>query len=66
MDFVLVKNANDEPVYSVEANGTNVYNPHTSECGRFVVDPLEHYKLDQKTVDALAMLNAHFNYSTEC
>lgn len=66
MDFVLTTNIDGDPVYAVEVNGMTIYNPHFSECGRFVVDPLTHYKLDQKTVDALAMLNAHFNYSTEC
>jgi hypothetical protein len=66
MNFVLSKNCNDDPVYALVLNGSEIYNPHSSECGRFVVDPFEHYGLDQKTVEALAMLNAHFGYSTEC
>jgi len=65
MNFVLSRNNNDESVYAIEHNGIEVYNPNYSECGRFAVNPLEHYGLDQKTVDALALLNAHFNYSTE-
>ena len=65
MNFVLSRNNNDEPVYAIEHNGIEVYNPNYSECGRFAVNALEHYGLDQKTVDALALLNAHFNYSTE-
>jgi hypothetical protein len=66
MDFTLTKNVNDEPVYAVELDGMTIYNPRMSECGRFAVDPLKHYGLDDQTVQALAMLNAHFNYSTEC
>jgi hypothetical protein len=66
MDFVLIQNVNDEPVYAIQLEGATIFNPNFSECGRFVVNPKEHYGLDQKTVDALAMLNAHFGYSTEC
>jgi hypothetical protein len=66
MNFVLTTNTNDEPVYAVEVNGMSIYNPRMSECGRFAVDPFQAYGLDSKTVDALALLNAHFNYSTEC
>ena len=66
MNFVLCTNTNDEPVYAVEVNGMTIYNLRMSECGRFTVDPLQAYGLDSKTVDALALLNAHFNYSTEC
>lgn len=58
MNFTLSRNNNDEPVYSVEVNGSEIYNPNYSECGRFAVNPQEHYKLDQKTVDALALLNS--------
>jgi hypothetical protein len=65
MNFILSRNNNDEPVYSVEINGSEIYNPNYSECGRFAVNPLQHYGLDQKTVDALALLNSFFNYSTE-
>lgn len=65
MNFVLSRNNNDEPVYAIEANGSEIYNPNFSECGRFAVDPQKYYGLDQKTVDALALLNYHFNYSTE-
>jgi hypothetical protein len=66
MNFILINNVNDEPVYAIELDGATIFNPNFSECGRFVVNPLEHYKLDQKIVDALALLNAHFGYSTEC
>lgn len=66
MNFILINNVNDEPVYAIELEGATIFNPNFSECGRFSVDPLEHYGLDKKIVDALAMLNAHFNYSTEC
>jgi len=66
MNFVLINNFNDEPVYAIDLVGSTIFNPNFSECGRFVVDPLAHYGLDQKIVEALAMLNAHFNYSTEC
>jgi hypothetical protein len=66
MNFVLIQNVNDEPVYAIELDGATIFNPNFSECGRFAVNPKEHYGLDQKTVDALAMLNAHFGYSTEC
>ena len=65
MNFILSRNNNDEPVYSVEVNGSEIYNPNYSECGRFAVNPKEHYELEQKTVDALALLNSFFNYSTE-
>ena len=66
MNFILKNNVNDEPVYAIELEGSTIFNPNFSECGRFVVDPLSNYGLDQIIVDALAMLNAHFNYSTEC
>jgi hypothetical protein len=66
MNFILSKNNDDNLVYAIEHNGMEVYNPNYSECGRFAVDPLQHYGFDQKTVDALALLNAHFGYSTEC
>ena len=66
MNFVLIQNVNDEPVYAIELEGATIFNPNFSECGRFVVNPQEHYKLDEKIVSALAMLNAHFGYSTEC
>lgn len=65
MDFVLTTNIDGDPVYAVEVNGMTIYNPHFSECGRFSVDPLQNYGLDEKAVNALAMLNAYFNYSTE-
>jgi hypothetical protein len=66
MNFILINNVNNEPVYAIELDGATIFNPNFSECGRFAVNPQEHYGLDQKIVDALAMLNAHFNYSTEC
>jgi hypothetical protein len=66
MDFILSTNIDDEPVYAIELEGCTIFNPNFSSCGRFAVDPMKHYGLDQKTVEALAMLNAHFNYSTEC
>jgi hypothetical protein len=66
MNFVLIQNVNDEPVYAIELDGATIFNPNFSECGRFAVNSQEHYGLDQKTVDALALLNAHFGYSTEC
>jgi len=65
-DFILTTNVDGNPVYAVELDGMTIYNPRMSECGRFTVDPLQAYGLDGKTVDALALLNAHFNYSTEC
>ncbi len=66
MNFTLINNVNDEPVYAIELEGSTIFNPNFSECGRFVVDPFEHYGLDKKTVEALALLNSHFGYSTEC
>jgi N-acyl-L-homoserine lactone synthetase len=65
MNFILSRNNNDESVYAIEHNGMEVYNPNYSECGRFAVNPVKHYGLDQKTVVALALLNSFFNYSTE-
>ena len=67
MNFVLSRNNNDEPVYAIEYDkGSEIYNPNYSECGRFAVDPQKYYGLDKKIVEALALLNAHFGYSTEC
>jgi len=65
MNFVLSTNTNDEPVYAVEVNGMTIYNPRMSECGRFDVDPLKAYGLDEQTVQALAALNAEHGYSTD-
>ena len=65
MNFILTKNIDDNPVYAIELDGMEIYNPEYSECGRFAVDPLKHYGIDEKNVKALAMLNSYFGYSTE-
>jgi hypothetical protein len=65
MNFILTKNIFDNPVYAIELNGMEIYNPEYSQCGRFTVDPFKYYGLDEKNVKALAMLNSHFDYSTE-
>jgi hypothetical protein len=65
-NFVLTTNIDGNPVYAIELDGMTIYNPFMSECGRFNVDPLQAYGLDNKTVEALTFLNAHFNYSMEC
>jgi hypothetical protein len=66
MKFILSRNNNNEPVYAIEYDdGIEIYNPNFSECGRFKVDAKKYYGLDQKTIDALALLNSFFNYSTE-
>lgn len=36
-----------------EWNGIWITDPTMSECGRFEVDPITYYGLDQKTVDKL-------------
>lgn len=60
--IVLSKNISDKPVYAYEINGTEIYNCETSECGRFVVNPLEHYNLNQKEVQLLNDLNDSQGY----
>jgi hypothetical protein len=60
--IVLSKNINDEPVYAYEIEGTEIYNCETSECGRFAVNPLEHYKLTQEEVTLLNDLNDSQGY----
>ena len=60
--IVLSTNINDQPVYAYEIEGTEIYNCETSECGRFSVDPVEHYKLTLKEVTLLKDLNDSQGY----
>jgi hypothetical protein len=62
IEVVLTVNCSDKPVYAYLLNGTTIFNPKNSECGRFSVDPLDHYGLTDSQVNALHELNKAFNF----
>jgi hypothetical protein len=53
----LTKNCNDNDVYAFNIKGTLIYCPTMSECGRFAVNPLEHYGLKKDDVEFLRYVN---------
>ena len=53
----LTKNCNDNDVYAFNIDGTLIYCPTMSECGRFVVNPLGHYGLENSDVELLHYIN---------
>jgi hypothetical protein len=61
----LSTNCNDEPVWAYVVNGTEVYAPTFSECGRFAVDPLATYGLTPDDVEYLANLNRQYGYDDQ-
>ena len=65
MEFYIGTNCNDEPVYCASINGMGIYNPHMSECGRFKVNPLEHYGMSEADVNALEVLNKVNGFNTD-
>jgi len=60
---ILSTNCNDEPVWAYVVNGTEVYAPTVSECGRFTVDPMEAYGLTPDDVKYLATINSQYGYN---
>lgn len=61
----LVKNVNDDGlVFAYSINATSIFNPYTSECGRFKVEPSV-YGLSKAQADALHGLNVAFNLNDE-
>jgi hypothetical protein len=61
-EVYLTVNCNDEPVYAYCIDKVGIYNPTTSECGRYEVDPYEAYGLTPKQVEALHQLNVAHGY----
>jgi hypothetical protein len=65
IEIVLSNNANDQPVYAYMVQGTALYNPEYSLCGRYKVDAFKEYGLFERQVDALHKLNVAFNFNDE-
>ena len=65
IEIVLTKNANDQPVYAYMVQGTALYNPEYSLCGRYKVDAFKEYGLFERQVDALHKLNVAFDFNDE-
>ena len=61
----LTTNCNDNPVYAFNINGTLIYNPMMSECGRFAVNPLEHYGLKNTDVELLHHVNFSYGFDDD-
>jgi len=61
----LTTNVNGDPVWAYVVNGTEVYAPTFSECGRFMVDPLATYGLTFVDVEYLAAINSQFGYDDQ-
>jgi hypothetical protein len=65
IEIVLTNNANDQPVYAYMVQGTALYNPEYSLCGRYKVDAFKEYGLFERHVEALHKLNVAFNFNDE-
>jgi len=65
MELVKTINCNGNPVYAYSINSTSIYDPTLSECGRFSVNPLEHYGLTPKQVKILIDINEASGYQWE-
>jgi hypothetical protein len=65
IEIVLTNNANDQPVYAYMVQGTALYNPEYSLCGRYKVDAFKEYGLFERQVEALHKLNVAFNFNDE-
>ena len=65
MNYVKTVNYNDEPVFAVQSRGFVVYDPYSSECGRFVVKP-EYYGLTEEQAQNLIQLNNAHGYDWKC
>jgi hypothetical protein len=66
IEIVLTNNAHDQPVYAyVMEDGTAIYNPEYSQCGRYKVDAFKEYGLFERQVEALHKLNVAFNFNDE-
>jgi hypothetical protein len=59
----LTKNCNDDDVFAFKINDTLIYCPTMSECGRFAVNPLEHYGLKKDDVEFLHFMNVVFGFN---
>jgi hypothetical protein len=49
-------------VWAIQTNGSMIFNPRVSECGRFAVDPLKTYRITEDQADVLHDLNVQFGY----
>jgi hypothetical protein len=58
----LTKNCNDDNVYAFNINDTLIYNPMMSECGRFAVNPLKHYGLENSELFFLHYVNFLYGF----
>jgi hypothetical protein len=55
-------NTNGDPVWAILINGSMIFNPRVSECGRFAVDPLKTYRITEDQANVLHDLNVQFGY----
>lgn len=53
-DYIKTVNCNDEPVWAVKARDFCIYDPYTSECGRFAVSPSYYGLTDDQARDLVA------------
>jgi hypothetical protein len=66
IEIILTTNASAQPVYAyVMEDGTALYNPEYSQCGRYKVNPFKEYGLFERQVEALHRLNVAFNFNDE-
>jgi hypothetical protein len=65
IDIVVTQNANGNPVYAYMVQGTALYNPEYSLCGRYKVDAFKEYGLFSRQVDALSALNKAYDFDDE-
>jgi hypothetical protein len=65
IEIVLTNNANGQPVYAYMVQGTALYNPEYSLCGRYKVNAFKEYGLFERQVDALHKLNVAFDFNDE-
>ena len=65
MNYVRVSNFNDEPVWAIQSNGFTIYDPFSSECGRFSVSP-SYYGLTDEQANQLIAKNESDGFDWKC
>lgn len=65
MEYIKTVNHNDEPVFAIQCKGFVIYDPFSSECGRFLVNP-EYYGLSNEQAHNLIALNDSHGYEWKC
>lgn len=66
LDLVLGQDPNtDMPVFGFERNSFFIFDPMSSECSRFIVDPTENYGISKEDAAELARLNKLIETATQ-